>query len=79
MKITKSQFLGWKCDIITQEILKDLIDLRKAIEDDMLNANNIFHKNSKQILARLVGYRDGVDVVLNLSVEDFDDDDEEES
>lgn len=77
MKITKSQFISWKHDIITQEFYKALQELRIEIEEQLLNADNIFKIDSDKVLARLVGQREGIDTVLNLSIEDYEDDDEE--
>lgn len=71
MEIDNSQFYSWKKDPTTIKLLEALKVMRDSIEKNMTNEEVIFAPNSKQVLARLVGVREGLDLVLNIDVDDL--------
>ncbi len=76
MKITKSQFIAWKNDPITKKFFSALKETRDNIEEMMKDSEVILSAGAAQKLVRLVGNREGIDLVLNTSTEDYDDDEE---
>lgn len=76
MKVSKSQFSAWKNDPITKQFFKALKEARDNIEELMISSDIILSADATQKLTRLVGNREGIDLVLTTSIEDYDDEDE---
>ena len=69
MKITPESFHRWKKDPVTEELYKRLQNLRTQLNDSLLNAGVILEE--KKNAARLLGQREGLEVILNLVFDDF--------
>ena len=78
MKISKQNFVTWKNDVVTVKFYAALKELRSRIEEQLLQDSIISHMEGHLTLNRLAGIREGLDQVLMLSIEDFDDNDDEE-
>lgn len=76
MKIDISNFRTWKKDPITIALFKALEDVRKNIESGMINANNILAEDCQSRMTKLLGMREGIDLVLEITCEDLDDGDD---
>lgn len=74
MKISKMDYVQWKNNNVTVNFINTLQDIRRSIEEQMVQDSVILHQNAVALLARLSGIREGIDQVLNLTNEDFDDD-----
>lgn len=79
MKISKSQFSAWKSDPITKQFFKALKEVRDNIEEMMISSDIILSPDANQKLVKLVGNREGIDLVLNTSIEDYDDEESSET
>jgi hypothetical protein len=64
---------------VTLKLFEVLHEIRENIEKDMVDGAIIMAPNSTQLLAKLVGYREGVDLVLTINFEDIEDDVDEET
>lgn len=71
MKIDSIHYHNWKKEPVTIKLLEALQDLRDSVERNMLDADLILDEDSRAKLARLVGIREGLDVVLQIEVDDL--------
>ncbi len=71
------EFERWISDPITKEIFKTIKQVRDGANIALTNSDVIFDKDSSQKLARLVGYREGLDVLLQVSADYIEVDDDE--
>lgn len=62
----------WKGLEVTKELYKSLKNIRDDIEQQMLNEAVLLSDKCQVELAKLVGIREGIDIVLNLDVESVD-------
>lgn len=74
--LTKDTLTKWKNDPFTQEVLVNIKQLRASIQESMLDEDLILNPNGQIRLARLLGQREGLDLLLNIHHEE---DDEYES
>lgn len=79
MKITEQMFSAWKSDPVTKEIFSGLTELRGLINDELRSEGNILADNAQIKLARILGQREGIDSILNISYEAIGDTDDEDS
>jgi hypothetical protein len=77
MKVNKQEFVSWKRDPVTKKIYEGLKVLRASVEEEMLSDNTI-HQEGIGRIRYLSGVREGINQILYLSIEDFDNDAEED-
>lgn len=70
-KITQSDFIDWKDHPVTKEIFKNLQALRSQVNEELINAHVLLGPNSQKDVPRLVGYREGIDALLQVTYEDI--------
>lgn len=68
--ITREIFTIWKNDPVTAFMFSQLQRLRESIEAGLKDETIILSDGGQLKLARLLGQRDGLDTVLNMSYED---------
>lgn len=75
--VSKQEFALWKQQTITQLIFKNLEDLKKGMEEALLNTD--FHLKTNDLeRGRLLGQREGIELLLNVHVEDIEEEKSEE-
>ncbi len=78
MKIDSSNFHMWKKDPVTIKLFEALQEVRDSIEMAMIDSNTILEKDSRNSLSRLVGIREGLDIVLQMQADDLIEGEEDE-
>lgn len=78
MKIDIGSFRSWQKDPITVALFNVLKEVRNEIEGGMINANNILAEDCQLRMTKLLGMREGIDLVLEMTYEDLDDGDDED-
>ena len=71
MGIDPINFSNWKNDIVTVKLFESLKDIRDGVERSMTDANLIMKPDGLRDLARLVGLREGLDIVLEMTIDDM--------
>ena len=72
MAINQADFVAWKNTAVTQEIFKALKEQRQYINRSLTDATTIMTDDHlDRTLARLIGVRDGLDILLQISFEDM--------
>lgn len=74
MSIDISNYKAWKNDEVTKALFISLKEIRKAVHSAMLNPDLIMLPHSDKELARLVGKADVLDLILEMTFEDFKED-----
>jgi hypothetical protein len=69
--ITKEMFEVWMQDEITKEIFSGIQDIKVQIEEGLKSEEIILAKDGQLRLARLLGQRDGLNILLNIEYEEF--------
>ena len=77
-KIDIKSFRKWEKDEVTVALFKALKRVREDVVFEMQDANLIMANNAEKKLARLVGIREGLDLVLEITFEELEDEDERE-
>lgn len=76
------EFRTWQSDIVTQGLYKALKEVREDIEREMTDAYTILDPQCQVKMAKLLGVREGLDLVLEMTFEEMQStesvDDEEE-
>jgi len=75
MKIDVDNFRHWKKDEVTIEVMSALKDLRDQINEALTNADVVLGDNAAKAIPRLIGQREGLDLILEIQVEDLEDED----
>lgn len=70
-KISQSDFVDWKNQPITKIIFENLNTIREEINLTLTNSDVLLGKDSHVQIPRLIGYREGVDLLLQISYEDL--------
>lgn len=70
-KINQSDFTDWKDHPVTKEVFRNLQALRSQINDELINAHVLLGPNNEKTVPRLVGYREGIDALLQVTYEDI--------
>ena len=70
-EIGLSNFLTWKHDEVTKEVFKRLRDAREEINLTLTNADVLLGANSAIAIPRLIGMREALDLMLEISYEDI--------
>ncbi len=73
MNLSKNDFVCWKRDPVTKKVYAALRELRASVEEEMLLDETI-HQEGIGRLRYLSGVREGINQILLLSTEEFDDD-----
>jgi hypothetical protein len=76
MKIEKAQFAAWKADAVTKEIFASLVAIRENINRNLVDGNVVMGDPKHAI--RLLGQREGLDVLLQIEAADVAEEQEEE-
>lgn len=75
--ISTEEFGMWKRHEVTKELHVVLTKLKEDVEEQMLNEAILLSDRCQIELARLVGLREGIDLVLNLDAESIVDEEED--
>ena len=78
MKIDLSNFHSWKQDEVTVEILKALKKAREEINLTLTNSDVLLGANAEKAIPRLIGQREGLDLMLEISFEDLEGESDED-
>jgi len=76
--IDDSSFNLWKKDEVTVKLFEALQVLKDGINEALQSEALIMSKNMEKETARLLGQRDALDLVLNVSVSDVEKEDDED-
>lgn len=79
MKISIEEFRAWEKSPTTKLIMKSLNLLREDINISMTNADVITADDSSKRLMRLLGIREGLDLILQISYENLEENDNDEA
>lgn len=71
--IDQSEFDAWKQDRVTREIFRQLGLKREEINHDLNDANLLLGPNAQKVIALNIGKRDGIDLLLQVCLEDIGD------
>ena len=77
MKISIENFLSWKRDDVTKQLLIALQEARDTADMQLGNPEIIMRADGQLALARLLGFVEGLDIVLNIRHDDIDTEDGE--
>jgi hypothetical protein len=69
--IDESEFAGWKKLPVTKALFSRLQEVREEVEQQMLNSEVIMSGDSTRLLSQLVGLRNGIDLTINISLDDI--------
>ena len=72
MYITQEDLGMWKREPITQEVFKALLTARTAIEEALTNVDILL--GNKETIGRLIGQKEGINLILEISAEEVSDD-----
>lgn len=67
-KISNVNFANWKKDPVTKSVFAALINLKEELNAALAAADVIL--GPKETQARMLGTREGIDLILNITVED---------
>ena len=67
--VTNSDFLQWRADPVTKKVFATLQEYLSSIEDNMISTAVILRPDANVVLANMAGIRDGLEMVLNISLE----------
>lgn len=70
-QISQSEFNYWRNDPVTEKIFKALQEERNGIERQLTNSQILLKEDVALIVARLVGQREGLDLLLQIQCEDL--------
>ena len=70
MKIEKFDFEAWKGNEITKKVFEKLVEVRSNINVALTDATLVMDTESAKKMARLVGIREGIDLILQIEYED---------
>lgn len=71
MSIDISNYRTWKKDVVTKALFKSLKEARELVSDAMVNSDTIMRDDCSRNMAKLLGMREGIDLVLEMTFEDF--------
>ena len=72
MKLDITNFRTWMKDPVTVALFSTLEEVREEIEAGMENSDNISASDCHLRMMKLLGIREGIDLVLNINYEDID-------
>lgn len=77
-KLDIQNFLTWKRDPVTLAMMRFLKDVRNVTERCMLDPSTMLADRGQIDYARQLGMRDGIDMILELELDDIQEEDENE-
>jgi hypothetical protein len=77
MKITPEELSSWKKDLLTQEVFKALETIRDDINESLKNIDILL--GDKTVIARLIGQKEGISLILDISADEVSTDEEDAS
>lgn len=69
--ISVTNYRIWKQNPVTIKLFKFLKELRIDLEMQMLDGAVIMHHDSEKFLSKLLGMREGLDLILQMEFEDI--------
>lgn len=75
--VDQSSFINWKDHPVTRQLFQLLQEIDGKLEQNMLNPEVFLDQDSRVLLARLLGNRDIIDRVLNISFVDVNQEEED--
>lgn len=72
MKLDITNFRTWMKDPVTLALFSTLEEVRDEVEAGMLNSDNISASDCHLRMMKMLGIREGIDLVLNINYEDID-------
>ena len=73
-KISNVNFSNWKKDPVTKSVFAALSNVKKELNAALAAADIIL--GPKETQARMLGTREGIDLILNITIEDVVDEEE---
>ena len=70
-EIGKNNFLTWKHDEVTKEVFRLLREAREEINVRLTNADVVLGTNANIAIPRLIGAREALDLILEITYEDI--------
>lgn len=70
MAIANEEFVRWKNDDVTKEIFAAITNIRNQLNQAMTSADVVMVSDSDRRVARLLGQREGLDLILNIHFND---------
>ena len=77
MKVEKANFYTWKNDEVTKEVFEALREAREQVNLALTNADVVLGSEANKAIPRLIGQREGIDLILQISYEDLESPDSE--
>ena len=71
MNIDIQQYRSWKNDPVTVEVMRVLQRIQSHLTTALTNPELIMEKDSGKTMARLLGQRDGIEMILNIQPTDL--------
>lgn len=71
--ISKQDFEEWKSHLVTQEVYRTLEKIKTAIDSELASGAHYLGPSDREALQKicmLMGTKQGIDMVLNVQVED---------
>lgn len=78
MKIDTSNFRHWINDEVTKEVFKVLKNVREDINTKLTNSHVLLGENKDTEVPRLIGQREGIDLILEVKCEDLEEEEHED-
>ena len=69
--MTEKEFDMWMTDPLTKEIFAQLVVQRENINLQLTDSNLVFENKGQLQMARLIGQREGLDLLLEVMYEDI--------
>ena len=76
--IGKEQFFDWKHNPVTEEVFKALQLLRTEINQTLNSEDFLLGKDAHTQIPKLLGRREGIDLILEITIDDLEEEDEED-
>ena len=77
MVVSKEAFYRWKNDPVTAAIFNALEEMRETLNDRLTDASIIMHEDHQKISIHTLGQRDGIDLLLQIDLEDISEEEDE--
>ena len=71
IEIDSGNFHSWKKDEVTKEVFRLLQEVRDQINLELTNTEVLLNEKAQQIIPRLIGQREGIDLILQIQFEDL--------
>lgn len=74
MGVDARDFRRWEKDPVTKEIFSALKEIRRSVNAALTDANFILDGDFSRRAAHMLGKREGIDLVLEISLDDLEND-----